>query len=82
MSRRNWRNYIQGRGAPPDPIKVNAIIRDWIEEYLKETDVTMAELEETLSREKDGLAQGKIKMLIGRWEQIKHLCDGVSSKLE
>jgi hypothetical protein len=81
MSRRNWRNYIQGRGAPPNSAKVNAIIRNWIDIYLKEAGVTMAKLEEMLSKEKDGLAEGKIKMLIGRWEQIKRLCEGVGSKL-
>lgn len=82
MSRRNWRNYIQGCGAPPIPVKVNAIIRDWVDVYLKDATETMAKLEEMLSREKDSLAQRKIKMLIGRWEQIKQLCEAVSSKLD
>lgn len=82
MSRRNWRNYIQGRGAPPNPVKANTIIRDWIDVYHKEATATMAKLEELLSKGKDSLEQGKIKMLIGRWEQIKRLCEGVSSKLD
>lgn len=82
MSRRNWRNYIQGRGAPPNTVKVNAIIRDWIETYRKEANVTMEKLQEMLSKEKDGLAQAKIRMLIGRWEHIKRQCDGVSLKLD
>jgi hypothetical protein len=82
MSRRNWRNYIQGRGAPPNSEKVNAIIRDWVDVYLEEATATMAKLEEMLSNEKDKLAQGKIKMLRGRWEQIKRLCEGASLKLD
>ncbi|KUL83926.1 hypothetical protein ZTR_06830 [Talaromyces verruculosus] len=76
------RYYGHGRGPPPNTVKVNAIIRDWVDVYLKEATTTMAKLEELLSKEENSLARGKIKMLIGRWEQIKQLCNGVNSKLD
>lgn len=83
MSRRNWRNYIQGLGsAAPNYAKVNAIIRAWIEAYLKEANVATNTLEKMLSEEKEDSLRSKIKMLLGRWEQIKQLCDGVISKLD
>jgi hypothetical protein len=82
MSRRSWRNYIQGRGPAPNPTKVNAIIRDWIEAYLKEAKVATDTLEKKLSEGKEDSLQSKIKTLLGRWEQIKQLCDGVISKLD
>ncbi|EED13908.1 hypothetical protein TSTA_101480 [Talaromyces stipitatus ATCC 10500] len=82
MSRRSWRNYIQGHGIPPNSAKVNAIIRDWIDIYLKEANVTLEKMEEIFLKEKDASKQSKIKVLIGRWEQIKQLCEGVSSKTD
>lgn len=82
MSRRSWRNYIQGRGAPPNSVMVNTVIRDWIDAYIQEANVTMEKLEDMLSKEEDGPVLSKIRILIGRWEQIKRLCGGVSSKLD
>lgn len=82
MSRRSWRNYIQGRGAAPDSTKVNAIIRDWIEVYLKETDDTTNKLQDMHSTESDNSVRSKMNMLMRRWEQIKQLCNGALIKLD
>jgi hypothetical protein len=84
MSRRGWRNYIQGRGGEaPSPAKVNNTIRGWIEAYLKEANVTIEILETMLKAEKDDYSTAsKIKVLIDRWKQIKHLCDETISKLD
>lgn len=83
MSRRDWRNYIQGRGsATPNSTKVNNIIRDWIEAYLKEANITIDNLETMLKAETVDSTVSKIKVLIDRWNQIKHLCDETVSKLD
>ncbi|CRG82956.1 SET domain-containing protein 4 [Talaromyces islandicus] len=83
MSRRAWQNYIQGRGnAAPNSVKVNSIIRGWIEVYLKEASVTIENLEAMLKAETVDSTISKIKVLIDRWNQIKHLCDETVSKLD
>lgn len=83
MSRRDWRGYIQGHGsAEPNSAKVNSIIRDWIEVYLKEASVAIDNLETMLKAETVDSTVSKIKVLIDRWNQIKHLCEETVSKLD
>lgn len=76
MSRRDWRNYVLGRGGQhslPDPKKTNAIIRRWIGTYAKEADVTIVILEKML--DDDDKVRTKVSMLLRRWKQIKGLCE-------
>jgi len=83
MSRRAWRSYILGHGgAAPDTAKVNRIIRDWIEVYTKEANVAIDNLEIMLKADPADSTASKIKVLVDRWYQIKHLCDEAISKLD
>ncbi|KAH8703824.1 hypothetical protein BGW36DRAFT_287519 [Talaromyces proteolyticus] len=82
MSRREWRNYIQGRGAAPNTIKVNNVIRDWIEVYTKEANFAINILQAVLKAETEDSTKSKIQALVGRWNQIKHLCDQTTLNLE
>jgi hypothetical protein len=86
MTRKDWRSYVLGhstRGV--DAKKTANIIRGWIGSYLKETQMTIGILEEMLTKNSPAAAdvawkeaQGekeKIAILLGRWKQIKRLCE-------
>jgi hypothetical protein len=86
MARHRWRDYILGystRGM--DSRKTASVIRGWIEMYLKESNVTIEILENMLAKRvstpqraskaaSDEWDKERITMLLGRWNQIKQLC--------
>jgi hypothetical protein len=87
MTRKNWRNYILGHSTRGVDSKNTAnVIRDWIETYLKESKTTIEILEKMLTKKTPapgGVAEAgsdewekkKVTMLLGRWNQIKRLCE-------
>jgi hypothetical protein len=68
MTRKDWRNFVTGvstRGV--DAAKTSAVVRGWIEAYLREAEETIALL---LSPEQET----KLNTLLARWNQIQRLC--------
>ncbi|PWY82250.1 ribosomal N-lysine methyltransferase [Aspergillus heteromorphus CBS 117.55] len=77
MPLKDWQNYVLGystRGV--DERKSEAVIRGWIDAYIKESDRTITLLEQR-SREADKHPD-KVRMLLRRWAQIKRLCEGAA----
>jgi hypothetical protein len=86
MARHHWRDYILGHSTRGmDSRKTASVIRGWIEMYLKESNVTIEILENMLVNRastpqraskdaSDEWDKERITVLLGRWNQIKQLC--------
>jgi hypothetical protein len=87
MTRNDWQNYILGHSTRSvDPKKTANVIRGWIEIYLKESTMTIEILEKMLTKEtlaplgsaeagSEEREKNKVALLLGRWNQIKRLCE-------
>lgn len=81
MSRKDWRNYISGRSNKGlDPEKTAAIIRDWINVYLKESQTGTEGLQKALSGQSgDPAYTARMSAILKRWNQIQCLCEDALS---
>lgn len=78
---KDWRSYVQGhstRGVSPK--KTSTVVRAWIGRYRKEAEETIGILErrlegETSGKENDKGDKEKLDTLLGRWRQIRALCE-------
>lgn len=85
MTRDDWRNYVFGHSTRGmDPKETANVITNWIEIYLKECKATIEILENRLTiLVPKGVAEAvpdeweanKVTMLLGRWNQIKRMCE-------
>jgi hypothetical protein len=76
MSLKDWQNYTLGcstRGV--DAEKSAKVIRKWIGTYVEEANASIDELlEKRGSGNIDREDEGRMRMLIKRWSQVKDLC--------
>ncbi|KAL4931982.1 uncharacterized protein BDV17DRAFT_301531 [Aspergillus undulatus] len=76
MSRQNWRDYLGGDAEEGfDEEKSASVIRDWIEEYLRECSVTFDALTKASKNTNDDSEKEKLGLMLARWKQIQQLCE-------